>query len=338
MAASATTAERSVRVLTRDILALVLADFPFTSPCTVSNDLEARVHIGPAGWSYPDWDGVFYPDVHTRGFDALAYAASYFTLIEINSTFYRVPAPHVVRRWAERVRGIESFVFTLKAHQALTHRAAAETPDELAPLRRAIEPLADAGRLGAVLLQFPWSFRYSPAARLHVERRLADLHPFPVALEVRHGSWESTEAVSFLDALDVTVCGIDQPVIGESLHPYRYRTGGAGAYFRLHGRNYREWFAPEAGRDARYDYLYSPAELSPWADVIRRAAGEASRVFVVLNNHFRGKAPANAFEMASMLFGRRVNAPARLRRAYPQIEPATTADLEPGSERTLFDT
>jgi uncharacterized protein YecE (DUF72 family) len=302
----------------------------------VSIQIEDRVHIGPAGWDYADWDGIVYPSPRPRGFDALAFIASYFTLVEINSTFYRVPAPYVARRWVERVRDHARFRFTVKAHQSLSHRDGDATPAEVLPLRRAIEPIASAGRLGAVLLQFPWSFRFSSSARARIDARLADLAPLPLAVEVRHGSWESEEAGEFLAARGVSVCGVDQPVIGESLHPYRYRAGAAGAYFRLHGRNYRNWFAPDAGRDARYDYLYGADELSPWAGVIRRAALETTAVFVVLNNHFRGKAPANALQMAAMLRGGPMNAPSTLRRAYPQIEADTIAGGD-GPAPTLFD-
>ncbi len=303
----------------------------------MSIQIEDRVHIGPAGWDYPDWDGCLYPSPRPRGFDALAFVASYFTLVEINSTFYRVPAPHVARRWVERVRDHPRFRFTVKAHHALSHRDDPSTPSEVAPLRRALEPIADADRLGAVLLQFPWSFRDSPASRARLDARLDDLAGLPVAVEVRHGGWEDDDAQAFLASRGVTVCGVDQPVIGESLHPYRHRPGAAGAYFRLHGRNYSSWFAENAGRDERYDYLYDAVELSPWADVIRRAAQQSAAVFVVLNNHFRGKAPANAFQLASQLFGHRVPAPAGLRRAYPQIVDATVARDDGSTPPMLFD-
>lgn len=301
------------------------------------NQIEDRVHIGPAGWDYPDWDGIFYPPRRRRGFDALTYVASYFTLVEINSTFYRVPSPHVVRRWAERVSQHPRFTFTLKAHQALTHHGHITTPPELAPLRMAIDPLVDAGRLGAVLLQFPWSFRFEDESRQQLDARVHELNPYPLAVEVRHASWDTPVAQEYLASLGASVCGIDQPVIGESIPPYHYRAGSAGAYFRLHGRNYKNWFAEDAGRDARYDYLYSPEELSPWASVIKQAAAEASATYVVLNNHFRGQAPANAFEMAHLLFGRRLPAPDELRRAIPRLAESTVHRDEPGRTRTLFD-
>jgi len=290
----------------------------------VSVDIENRVHIGPAGWQYDDWNGIVYPSPRPRGFDALEHIASYFNLDEINSTFYRVPSPHTARRWTERVQHNPSFLFTVKAHHALTHRDA-DAPPELDAFRRAVDPMAAAGRLGCVLLQFPWSFRFDAAARRRIDALTSRLRPLPLAVEVRHGSWDSDDAAAYLASRDVAVCGIDQPVIGESRGPYRFQPGPAGAYFRFHGRNYRNWFGEGVGRDARYDYLYSPEELSPWAEVIRGAAREAARVFVVLNNHFRGQAPANAFELAATLLGRPVPAPAVMRRAYPRLRDATVA-------------
>lgn len=303
----------------------------------MSNALPQNIHIGPAGWDYPDWDGIFYPPSRKRGFDALAYIASYFTLVEINSTFYRVPAPAVTRRWTERVADRPSFTFTLKAHQSLTHQGDDGTPAELAPLCHAIDPVAQAGRLGAVLLQFPWSFRFEDESRQHLDRRIEELRAYPLAVEVRHGSWETPEASSYLGGLGVTVCGIDQPVMGDSLRPYHYRTGAAGAYFRFHGRNYKNWFAEDAGRDARYDYLYTRDELSPWAAVIKKAAAENTATHVVLNNHFRGQAPANAFELAFLLTGRAWPAPDRMRRAFPRLTESTTRSMGDDGERTLFD-
>jgi uncharacterized protein YecE (DUF72 family) len=291
----------------------------------VNTDVEHNLHVGPAGWHYDDWDGVVYPLPRPRGFDPLAYLASYFNLIEINSTFYHTPAAHVCRRWLERVRARPDFQFTVKAHQALTHRRGPEASAELPAVLRAVEPFADAGRLGAVLLQFPWSFRFDADARAHVDALLDAFAGTPVAVEVRHGSWESPAAAEYFAGRSVTVCGIDQPVIGDSLHPYHFQAGRAGAYFRLHGRNYREWFAADAGRDARYDYLYTEGELIPWVDVVRGAAQGGTPAFVVLNNHFRGKAPANAFAMAAMLLGRPLPAPTHLRKEYPQIEAWTVA-------------
>ncbi len=298
--------------------------------------LESRLYIGPAGWQYDDWYGTVYPSPRPRGFDPLAYVASYFNLIEINSTFYRVPAPATCRHWLERVEIHPRFLFTAKAHQSFTHRDTASATDR-AQFVDAMSVLQAGGRLGAVLLQYPWSFRFDASSRRRLDALVADLGALPLALEVRHATWESDDAQRYLSEQRLCVCGIDQPVIGESLRPYRYRAGPAGAYFRLHGRNYRNWFAADANRDQRYDYLYTERELSPWADVIRAASGVSERVFVVLNNHFRGQAPANAFELAAMLLERSLPAPASLRYAYPALSARTTAPVPSETNRDLFD-
>jgi uncharacterized protein YecE (DUF72 family) len=301
----------------------------------LSAQLEERLYIGPAGWQYEDWNGIFYPSPRPRGFDALEYVASYFNLDEINSTFYRVPAPETCRTWAERVTHNPRFLFTAKAHQALTH-GPDDRPREIDAFRAAMEPLAEARRLGCVLLQFPWSFRFDDNARRRVDTLVPALHPLPLAIEVRHASWDHDDADAFLAGHGVAVCGIDQPVIGESRPPLRFQAGPAGAYFRFHGRNNQNWFGAGVGRDARYDYLYSPDELSPWAGVIRRAAADNSRVFVVLNNHFRGQAPANAFELGALLTGKRPPAPSTLRRAFPRLSESTTAPDDPSATGDLF--
>jgi uncharacterized protein YecE (DUF72 family) len=303
----------------------------------VSVELKQGLHIGPAGWQYPDGNGVFYPAPRPNGFDALEYIASYFNLDEINSTFYRVPDPAQCAGWATRVAHNPRFLFTAKVHQSVTH-GADDHPPELDAFRAAMQPLADAGRLGCVLLQFPWSFRFGPRERRRLANAVPALAPLPVAVEVRHASWDQPEAEAFLESLEVAVCGVDQPMIGESRPPYRFRPGPAGAYFRLHGRNYQNWFAKDAGRDARYDYLYSREELSPWAKVIGKAAEGSSRVFVVLNNHFRGQAPANAFELEAILTGGRPAAPRPLRLAHPAIAEFTTPEAPPpGEAPDLFD-
>lgn len=297
---------------------------------------QTRLHIGPAGWQYDDWNGVVYPAPRPRGFDALEHIASYFNLDEINSTFYHIPPPDMTRRWAERVVHNPAFLFTVKANQAFTHRSATEA-DHIA-FRRAIEPLVRHNRLGCILAQFPWSFRFDADARRRIDDLVARLTPLPLALEVRHGSWESADAESYLATLPAARCGIDQPVIGDSVRPYHFRPGPGGAYFRFHGRNYRNWFGENVGRDARYDYLYSAEELSPWATVIRRAAEASDRVFVVLNNHYRGQAPANALELAAMLGGAPVPAPRTLRRAFPRLAQVTTAaDFDAETPGDLFD-
>jgi len=278
-----------------------------------------RVRVGPAGWSYPDWKGRVYPAPAASNFDELEYLSSYFNVIEINSTFYAVPDPRTSTRWAERVAANPSFRFTAKVHRKLTHATNSGTRGDIDAVAASMAPLHDAGVLSALLVQFPWSFRDTVAARRRIDGILERLNRFPVAIEVRHGEWARDEGRRYLESTGATICGIDQPVIGDSIRPDFSLQGSAGAYFRLHGRNYGEWFRKDANRDSRYDYLYNDKELAPWIESIARAASSGVQVTVVLNNHFRGQAPANAFEIMSVLRGDKVPAPGPLVRSYPHL-------------------
>ena len=304
----------------------------------MTESLADGIRVGPAGWQYPDWEGIVYSSAKRHGFDALAFIASYFSVIEINSTFYRSPAPHTSRSWAERTEHLPRFRFTLKALHRFTHGRDVPDATEIDTFRRGIQPLYDAGRLSAVLLQFPWSFRDGVTSRRRIATLAARFAPMPIAIELRHGSWGRENAWHHLASTGLTVCGIDQPVIGDSLPPGRFLVGDAGAYFRLHGRNYRNWFSPSSGRDERYDYLYSREQLTPWVDSIKRTAAAGAPVNVILNNHFRGQAPANAFEVMAMLTGAPVRVPSPLVRTHQRLsEVAAIDDLEGEAEGWLFD-
>lgn len=299
--------------------------------------MTARVRVGTAGWSYADWKGTVYPERRPRGFDELRHLAGYLDCIEINSTFYRVPAAATVEAWVKRTSHLPGFVFTAKVHRAFTHGEDAEGgPAEARAFLEALRPLEAAGRLGALLLQFPWSFRDGPESR----RRLGRLGEFfsgrPLVVEVRHASFGTPEAEAFLSALGTGVADVDMPRSEFNLPPLRRSFGGLG-YLRLHGRNARAWFDREAGRDQRYDYLYSPAEVDLLAERVRRIAAEAPEVFVITNNHFRGQGPANSLMLKARLLGRPVPVPGDLLRTWPLLAPdAAPLPPSPGVQGTLF--
>ena len=223
--------------------------------------MTKSIFIGPAGWSYRDWNGVVYPPKQEKGFDPLAFVSFYFNLVEINSTFYRTPGPATARNWVKRVADNPEFLFTAKAHQNFTHARGPISQTELDAFKRALSPIYEEGRLGFILVQFPWSFRYSRESKDVIHRLATALAPLPVAFEVRHGSWAKSEAIAYFRELGVTLSGIDQPVIGNSLTPKTHIEGTNGAYFRLHGRNAAKWFNKDSTRDDRYDYLYCKLEL-----------------------------------------------------------------------------
>lgn len=276
-----------------------------------------RVRVGTAGWSYRDWEGVLYPRPHPRGFDPLAYLSRYVDVIEINSTFYRPVDPDVARRWVDRVADAPHFAFTAKLSKRFTHeRDSAFTRAEVAEVRRGFKPMHNAGKLGAVLLQFPWSFRRSDENRQWLDDVTNAFVEFPLVVEVRHVSWAVPEFYEELAARGIGFVNIDQPLFHNSVKPSATTTAPVG-YVRIHGRNYREWFRKDAGVEARYDYLYSPAELRAWASrSVEVAENGADEVYAIANNHYRAQAAVNAIQLLSMVRDEPVPAPEPLYATY----------------------
>lgn len=279
---------------------------------------RATVRIGPAGWSYADWAGPVYPDPKPRGFDPLAYLARYVDTVEINSTFYRPASVSAARGWLARVEPNPHFRFTAKLWQRFTHEqeAGAWTRDDVREARLALDALAAGGRLGAVLLQFPWRFKRTPANREWLGDLTAALADLPLVVEVRHDSWLVPGFFDSLAERGVGFVNIDQPLFARSVKPSAAATARVG-YVRVHGRNTRDWFRADAGVNERYDYLYSAAELAPWVERTQAIAAEAPETYVVTNNHYRGQAMVNAVMARAMLTGDRAPAPPQLIAAYP---------------------
>jgi uncharacterized protein YecE (DUF72 family) len=291
------------------------------------------IRFGPAGWEYPDWAGIVYPRPEPRGFDRLAYLARFFGTIEIDSTFYRPFSAKVASRWCERVAGEERFRFAAKLWRRFTHDREPYGAAEVEQARAALDRLREEGRLGAVLLQFPWSFRRDPAAERWLRGLYRALAGLPLVLEVRHASWDHPEVLAELAEAGVGIVNVDQPRFRNTLRPHADVTAPV-AYVRVHGRNFRDWFRKGAGRDARYDYLYTAGELEPWAARVREmaAAPPAPEVYVVTNNHFRGQAVANAAMLESMVERRRVAAPPGVSERYREaLAPFVAGQEAPAS-------
>lgn len=286
------------------------------------------IRFGPAGWEYPDWAGVVYPRGAPRSFDRLAHLARYFSTVEVNATFYRPFPADVAARWCERVAGARDFRFGAKVWRRLTHeRDAAYGREDVAAARAALDRLHAEGRLGAALLQFPWSFRRDAAGEEWLRGVLDALAGLPVVVEVRHASWDAPEVRDELAAAGAGIVNVDQPQFHRSIRPAAHVTSPV-AYVRVHGRNYRDWFRKGAGRDARYDYLYTAGELAPWAERVKvlAAAPRAPDVYVVTNNHFRGQAVANAKMLEALVEGHRVEVPPGLLDAFPDALREYVAD------------
>jgi uncharacterized protein YecE (DUF72 family) len=279
---------------------------------------QCTVRVGVAGWDYADWSGRVYPPGAARGFDRLAWLSRFVDVVEINSTFYRPAAARTAASWARRTADRRGFTFTAKAHRSWTHDAEGPGSDFAATLE-GLRPLREADRLGALLLQFPQSFHDRAAARERIDRLADRLEGWPLAVEFRHVSWESGDVAEWLRRRGIGWCVVDQPRVGRSTARALPRLTGRLAYLRLHGRNGADWFRADAGRDARYDYLYSSAELRPLARLARGLAERAEELYVIQNNHFRGQALVNALQMKRLLQGGAPRAPEELVRAYPEL-------------------
>ena len=269
-----------------------------------------NIHVGTSGWHYPSgagtWNGVFYPAKRPRGFDELAYYAERFGTVEVNSSFYRMPEPDMSRAWLRRTPS--SFLFAVKLYQKFTHpdmylaRDGVQDWDlsraDFDLFRTGIGPMAESGRLAAVLAQFPPSFHATGAARDYLDWLLAGLAAYPLAVELRHKSWSDDEMATrqLLSQHRAAWVLIDEPKFESSVRQPLDLVPIAEApigYLRLHGRNAAAWWDHAEAED-RYNYSYSAEELSPFARAAEVAAQSNRKVLIYFNNHFSAKAVANA--------------------------------------------
>jgi uncharacterized protein YecE (DUF72 family) len=279
-----------------------------------------RVRVGTSGWSYPSgkgsWNGIFYPEQPARRprgtpkFDELAFYAEHFDTVEVNSSFYRIPAVATVEKWAERTP--EGFEFSLKLYQKFTHpdmfaRATGGDPAQLGAkdvdvFRAALEPLVSSGKLGALLVQFPASFKNDPESSGYLEWLLNAFREYPLAIELRHRSWseQPKETAQLLSAFDAALAQIDEPKFRTSIRHTLLPNVKSVYYLRLHGRNAAQWWKHEASED-RYNYLYTPDELQPFAEAAREASREVKKAYLYANNHFSAKSVANAAILKAQL-------------------------------------
>ena len=291
--------------------------------------------VGTSGWNYPTgrgtWNGIFYPlpEDRERGFDELRFYAERFNTVEVNSTFYGQPRASVTLGWVRRTP--DGFDFSIKLFQKFTHPGMAVDPgpvtqDDVDQFKGGIEPVAAAGRLGAVLAQFPPSFHRSPEAEAYLDWLLRTFASYSIAVELRHRSWSDDAAATraLLDAHDAAWVQIDEPKFDSSIRQELRPNGREVFYARLHGRNAAQWWDHEEAED-RYNYLYSPAELAPIAQKARDARALVKKVYLYLNNHFSAQSVANATTLRKML-DEPVTArmPAELVERYPELEGVPT--------------
>ena len=265
------------------------------------------IRVGTSGWSYPSgdgtWKGIFYPQPKPKGFNELAFYAEHFDTVEVNSSFYRVPAVKTAEEWAKRTP--KNFEFSLKLFQKFTHpemflKATGRDPADIDrkdvdEFRAALDPLASAGKLGALLAQFPASFKNEPGSRDYLAWLLHAFEEYDVAVELRHRSFsdDPVETMDLLAEYGAALVQIDEPKFKTSIRQDRRPNVKTFFYLRLHGRNAAQWWTHEKSED-RYNYLYSKSELKPIADAVEEASREVKKAYLYANNHFSAKSVTNA--------------------------------------------
>jgi uncharacterized protein YecE (DUF72 family) len=268
---------------------------------------QAKIYIGTSGWSYPrgvgTWKGYFYP---ASKINELEYYSQFFNTVEINSSFYRPPNPGYVYNWARQVP--VGFLFTVKLWQKFTHpkmyeeatsEAAAISQGDVDLFKKSIEPLARYGKLGALLAQFPPSFKNDSLGQQILGAVIKTFNEYRLAVELRHRSWSDDENTArLLSENNVSWVQIDEPKFSTSIAAEVPVTAEM-AYFRFHGRNAELWWKGDS--ETRYKYLYSNEEIKELASKVRAASERAKLMFAFFNNHWRGYAPRNAVDIMKAL-------------------------------------
>lgn len=288
-----------------------------------------KILIGTAGFSYKDWEGIVYPVGLKKRQHPLQFLAQYFDCCEINTSFYGHIRPKTGKQWCELVAEVNpGFEFTAKLFRSFTHApgavlqstsAATINPiaEDEANAKAGLDSIAAHGKLGALLIQFPISFKNTDENRDYLRSLIVRFREYPLVVEVRHATWDNPVILAQFEAESVAFCNIDQPLLGRSVRGTEYATSNIG-YVCVHGRNYKEWFQSD-NRDDRYNYLYTPKQLEPWKEKIERLGEKVEKTFAVTNNHYKGKAAVNAIELKQMLKREKVKAPSTLVEHYPEL-------------------
>lgn len=280
-----------------------------------------KIYIGTAGWSYKDWVPSFYPKSQTKNFSWLDFYSDYFNAVEVNASFYTYLKNDTVCEWTKIIEDKEDFLFTYKLHQDFTHKRNFDKT-RIKLVKENLESLRKEERLGGLLMQFPYSFHCDSANVNFMKNLIDEFSEYDIFAEIRHKSWQNKKAKS------ITFCTIDQPQIGESID-FQPTVGNKMAYIRFHGRNQKSWFESinnfgkeqsYEDRNERYHYLYSPGELAEISIKIKEIYDKVNKIFIIMNNHPNGDAPANAFELLHYLKDiNRIEMPSTIVNSYKRL-------------------
>jgi len=253
------------------------------------------MYLGTSGYSYDDWKHVYYPANVPRG-SWLTYYSSEFQAVELNFTYYRLPTAEQLANLAAQTP--EDFRFALKAHQDLTHVRKGD-PVTFARFRAALEPLQNENKLGAILLQFPYSFRNTNENTYYLQHCAKQFAELPFVFEFRHNSWLTQRTLSKLREWQAGFCNVDMPKLPGLLPQTAFVTAPTG-YVRLHGRNAEKWWRHDHAWE-RYDYTYNEQELQEWIPHLTEMDEQAENLYVFANNHWQGQSISTVRQVGMQL-------------------------------------
>jgi len=253
------------------------------------------IFIGTSGYHYKDWQANFYPDNISKE-DYLSFYSNSFNTVEINFTYYCIPRPDTLRAIAEKPN--DKFVFSVKANKIFTHERSYKK-EEIDKYRSAIKPLKDKGKLGPVLFQFPYSFKFNYKNLDYLKIMNEEFFEYEVCIEFRNRYWLNSRVLDFLENSNIIFCNVDQPRLKGLIPPTDYVIGNT-AYIRFHGRNSKNWWNNEEAYQ-RYDYMYNKDELKEWIPKIRSIGKKAEKTYIYFNNHYKAQAVRSAKLLESIL-------------------------------------
>jgi len=279
--------------------------------------MQPEILIGMGGWALPPFDGRFYPAEQGKGFRKLEYFSRFFDLVEVNATFYTTSlTPTQARRWLLDIERNKNFTFTVKLFQGFTHKYNA-TQSDVKAVRELLEPLAAAGKLGGLVLQFPHSFQRTTEREEYLKKLSSTFKAYAMFLELRHDSWNTKESFDLLKENSFQLINTDLPGIKRHM-PFTNEAWGEAAYYRLMGRNKDSW--DEGSVQERYKYFYSEGELQDILKKISTLRSSIRKAFVVFHNDPEANSPVNGFQLKHMADrNATIKVPDPLMKSFPQL-------------------
>lgn len=256
-----------------------------------------RIYIGTSGYSYQDWKDNFYPPGLSPG-GQLNYYSSIFNTVELNFTYYSFPNQYIFFNMCKKIKDNEEFLFSVKANKVFTHERKYNKEDAKKFLS-SLKPLSDAGRLGSILFQFPYSFFYKMDNLDYIIKTAEHFKSCDISIEFRNNSWMNDIVIDRLKSEGIGFCNVDEPGL-KGLLPFSSISTSNTGYLRFHGRNSKFWWHHEFPYQ-RYDYMYDQKELEACVHGFEEVVKNTEKSFVYFNNHYKGKSAKSALLFQDLL-------------------------------------